>query len=350
MPNLRALICSIAIALAAMPAAWAASKCAIAIAAEWPVKLEQGHIVVEGAINGQKVGVMLDTGASTLILRSSAERLDLVRRDARGSRAFGIGGETRVETTNVDEFKLGAITLRNWRSMVAGERSLGKSTDVILGEDFLEQLDVEFDLAHDAVRLYEVKDCDGVVLAYWAPAASQVNFDSSYNARRSIAVPVQINGKPLQALLDSGASSSVLDKPAAEQLGLTPASPGVTFGGRSGGLGGKLVDFWIGPLRTFTIGGETISDTTIAFADLFKDATDTPTGSHIVRKVGSPPALLLGADFLRAHRVLISHSQRKIYFTYEGGPVFEPKGPGGPATNAKAAEGESARVAKPEAN
>ena len=32
--------------------------------------------------------------------------------------------------------------------------------------------------------------------------------------------------------------------------------------------------------------------------------------------------MLLGADFLRAHRVLVSHSQRKMYFTYLGGPVF----------------------------
>ena len=36
----------------------------------------------------------------------------------------------------------------------------------------------------------------------------------------------------------------------------------------------------------------------------------------------APAAMLLGADFLRAHRVLIAHSQRKIYFTYAGGTVF----------------------------
>jgi hypothetical protein len=33
--------------------------------------------------------------------------------------------------------------------------------------------------------------------------------------------------------------------------------------------------------------------------------------------------MLLGADFLRSHRVLVSHSQRKIYFTYVGGPIFQ---------------------------
>jgi hypothetical protein len=33
--------------------------------------------------------------------------------------------------------------------------------------------------------------------------------------------------------------------------------------------------------------------------------------------------MLLGVDFLKAHRVFVAHSQRKIYFTYVGGPIFE---------------------------
>jgi hypothetical protein len=35
------------------------------------------------------------------------------------------------------------------------------------------------------------------------------------------------------------------------------------------------------------------------------------------------PEMLLGADFLRSHRVLIAASQHLLYFTYSGGPVFE---------------------------
>jgi hypothetical protein len=35
--------------------------------------------------------------------------------------------------------------------------------------------------------------------------------------------------------------------------------------------------------------------------------------------------MLLGTDFLRAHRVLVARSQRKMYFTYAGGTVFPSK-------------------------
>ncbi len=35
--------------------------------------------------------------------------------------------------------------------------------------------------------------------------------------------------------------------------------------------------------------------------------------------------MLLGVDLLRAHRVLVAHSQRKVYFSYVGGTVFPPQ-------------------------
>jgi hypothetical protein len=33
--------------------------------------------------------------------------------------------------------------------------------------------------------------------------------------------------------------------------------------------------------------------------------------------------MLLGADFFLSHHILISNSQHKLYFTYNGGPVFD---------------------------
>ena len=306
----------------------AAANCKLTRVAEWQVRTGRGVPVVDGAINGQKVGVMLDTGSGTLLLRPSADRLGLTRQSARGYRAFGVGGETYVELTNVAEFTIGQITRRNWRVMVAGERDFSRAIDVILGEDFFDQVDLEFDLPHNAVRLFQPQDCDGVSLAYWAPqGAGQVDLTPYYDAGRRIEVPVKINGRLLQAVLDSGATSSVLDQPVAEQLGITPGSAGVVAAGKGGGLGSKSVDFWIAPLQSFSIGDETISDTVIRFADLWKDATYVPKASHLPSKLGLRPALLLGADFLRAHRVLVAHSQRKLYFTYEGGPVFRPTAP-----------------------
>ena len=314
------------VALIAAMAATTGKACTMARFAEWPIKLDRGHVVVDGKINGQGVRVMLDTGAGTMILRTAADRLGLLRRPARGYRSFGIGGETYVEFTNVDDFQIGDMMRKNWRVMVAGEHDFGKSVDVVLGEDFLDAADIEFDLPHGVVRLFRAEGCERDSIAYWATqGASEVDLVPAYDSGPRIIVPVQINGNAITAELDSGSNVSVLDQPVAARLGIRPNSPGVTFAGKGGGFGGKSVDFWLAPVKTFTIGGETISDTFIGFADLWKDATYSPPGSHLAQKITLTPAMLLGADFLRAHRVLVSHSQRKMYFTYEGGPVFQPK-------------------------
>jgi len=63
----------------------------------------------------------------------------------------------------------------------------------------------------------------------------------------------------------------------------------------------------------------------IGFADLWKDSTYESTGSHVLRKSEGRQPMLLGYDFLRAHRLLVAHSQRKLYFTHSGGAVFQPK-------------------------
>src|SRR5438128_2958366 len=80
------LVASLAIDLAvASTNAAAASNCKMSQIADWPVRLERNHLVVDGAINGQKISVMLDTGAQrSLIPRSATERLGLARQKVRG--------------------------------------------------------------------------------------------------------------------------------------------------------------------------------------------------------------------------------------------------------------------------
>lgn len=295
---------------------------------EWSVRPGSRHLVVEGAANGQPIGIMLDTGAvRSVILPSAARRLDLPRRQARNYRMFGVGGEVPVEVAQVESFSIGPTVRKGMHLIVAGARELAPGVDVILGDDFFHNVDVEFDLAHGVVRLFQAKDCDGVSLAYWThDGAGEVTIEAVHDAEPQIIVPVKVNGGQMRALLDSGAASSVMMKGAAAAVGLTPDSPGVVPVSQGRGVGPKSVDAWVGPIETFTIGNENIRDTAIAFSDLFKDATYAEAGSRVSRPVGGTEDMLLGLDFLRSHRVLIAHSQRKLFFSYIGGTVFQPRG------------------------
>jgi predicted aspartyl protease len=300
-------------------AAGEAPKCKLLRIAEWLIRGDHYRPVVEGAINGQKVGILLDTGADqTLVKRSATARLGLTRNEVEGYRAFGIGGETHAESVHISEFRIGKAVRTNWRVLVTGEHDFGDDIAVILGDDFFDQIDIEFDLANNAVRLYQPKDCEGVSLAYWSREAGEIRLEAGDKIRFTVA----INGKPVRAELDSGSGGSLLAKVDAERLGVTPKSPGAVAAGCVGGFGAKAVDSWTAQFESFAIGNETIRNPRLRFADLWKYTTYTETGSRLPNQFAGLPEMLLGADFLRAHRVLIAHSQRKMYFTYAGGTVF----------------------------
>jgi predicted aspartyl protease len=311
------------LALAA-PAAGEAPKCKLMRLAEWPVRADHYRPVVDGEINGQKVGVLLDTGSSSsLIARSATARLGLPRQQVEGRQFFGIGGQTHVEAAFVNEFRIGKWSRTGWRVMVAGEREFPDDLAVILGDDFLHQADIEFDLRNNVVRLFQAKDCAGASLAYWSRQALEVPL---LQGHEKIVVTVAINGKPLRAMLDSGAMS-LLAKVDAEDRGVTPGSPGAEPAGCVRGFGAAAVDAWTAPFETFAIGDELIRNPRIRFADLWRHTTYTETGSRLPGRFAGLPEMLLGADFLRSHRVLVARSQGKMYFTYEGGTVFATSAP-----------------------
>jgi predicted aspartyl protease len=316
--------------LAVIPAALlgldaaAAADCKMLRIAEWPIRVEYSQVIVDGAVNGQPVGIELDTGSTrTMLFRSTAQQLGVPLRRTRG-RMFGIGGETGVDLAVLDELKIGDTKRANVQMLVAGERDGGGNVDVLLGDDFFHKFDIEFDLAHGATRLFQPQGCDGVSLAYWAAGGARtVPIEPVNTDRPQILLSVKVNGHPIRALLDSGASTSLLTKADAAAAGVTPDTPGVVRAGTIAGLGRKTIPAYAGPFQSVEIGNERIEGTALVFADFYKDTTYTPTGSYLPRPLDFEQPMLLGVDFLRAHRVLISHSQQKIYFTYTGGTVFQ---------------------------
>jgi len=320
---MRLAFLTLALAFAADAAAQA-SQCKLARIAEWPLRTNYYRPVLDGEINGQKVGVLVDTGAArSLIRRSATERLRLPRHQAPGRSGFGIGGETHIETVVIDEFRIGKSARKGWRVLVVGEHAATDDMAVILGDDFLHEADIEFDLRNNAVRIFQAKDCAGVSLAYWSRQALEVRLEGD----DMIEFSVSINGKPLRAALDSGASRSLLENAAAQERGLLPTSPGVKPAGCLRGFGAAELDSWSGQFESFAIGEQLIRNPRLQFAPIWRHATHAETGSRLRRQITGLPQMLLGADFLRSHRVLVARSQKKMYFTYEGGTVF-PEGSG----------------------
>jgi predicted aspartyl protease/tetratricopeptide (TPR) repeat protein len=276
-------------------------KCKLVQIDEWPVQLMRGLPVIEGSINGKKIGVLLDTGAyASLITNAAAEKLELVTW-GRSEYMIGVGGESRVRETWIGELRIGGAVRKGIRVRVGGERPIA-GVDFILGDDFFKQLDIEFDYAKGVVRLFEPRDCKGIFLAYWDSKALELPMERE----NKIVVAIQVNGQAARAIVDSGASSSVVALSFAEKLGITRETAGVVPSGCASGIGAEIVGSWVARFDSLDIAGQTVRDPRLHVAELTEVSLE----------------VILGTDFLRAHRMLVSRTQRKVYFSYVGGLIF----------------------------
>ena len=273
-----------------------------------PVEMVGGRATTMVKINGNDTRFALDTGAFYSVMsRADALSLGLKLRPAPfGFRIGGVGGSADAQFTQVKDFGILGTTFHDVGFIVGG-------TDMgygLLGANLLDFADLEIDLAHGKLTLFGTAHCNKASLAYWAKDGYNVaDIESADNSNdRRTFFNVTINGKQVRAVLDSGAGATVLSRRAAERVGIDLEAPDVKAGGTSFGVGSKSLKAWIVRIDSFSVGSETIQHSQMQVID---------------GRIGDGETdMLLGVDFLLAHHMFIANSQRKAYFTYNGGRVF----------------------------
>ena len=303
------ILATLVAGVSALPAS-AETKCSVGQMLALPVTMSGLRPMVPARINGREVKFIVDSGAFySAISPGSAAELGLKLTDAPGNmHVVGIGGETRISVARVKDFGLGPVTLHNIEFMVGGSEIGGTG---LLGQNVLGIGDVEYDLAGGAIRLMRAKNCNNVNLAYWAKekalAVSELEIEAPTSILSHTAATVILNGVKLRAVFDTGAPTSMLTRGAAARAGIKPDMPGVEPAGSTSGLGRRTYPSWIGPFQGLKIGNEEIRKIRLRFADINESGFD----------------MLIGADFFLSHRVYVSNAQRRMFFTYNGGPVFD---------------------------
>jgi tetratricopeptide (TPR) repeat protein/predicted aspartyl protease len=294
----------------ALPLPASSAGCTLAKLAELPVTMLDLRPVVSVKINGADARLIADSGAfySFLTPGSAAEfklRLELPPYNLRVS---GVGGEVATNVTTIKEFMLASIPLRNLQFVVTGNE-LGNGIAGTLGQNVLGYADVEYDLAYGAIRIMRPKDCRKETLAYWATSGpvSELDIDPLGTSHFHTIGTAYLNGIRIRVMFDTGASYSLLTLHAAERAGVRTDATGVVPAGFSVGIGRQAVRTWIAPFASFKLGTEEILHTHLRIGDT-RDMADAD--------------MLVGADFFLSHRVYVSNEQHKLYFTYNGGAVF----------------------------
>ena len=314
-PSLRAMLrlfsCLTALLSGPVHAADPPTGCRYVQIGALPIKFGGPSLqpMVDGSIDRTPARMLLDTGANrTYLTRTGTDRRNLYLRSSGGRSVTGVGGQSAVYLVRLEEFSVGPAGGGKINMGVIDSTGWTPSFDAIVGADFLMQSDLELALADKQLKFYRPMNCKDSFLAYWDPNAMVLPVLGYGNSKVNPEVEVEINGVKLVAILDSGAAGSSITAAAAKRAGVRTDAPGVVKASSAMGVGPRRVGRWLARFDTFRIGDETIRNASIDIRESLSNLNGVD--------------VLLGADFLRAHRVLFALSQRRVYLSYLGGTVF----------------------------
>jgi tetratricopeptide (TPR) repeat protein/predicted aspartyl protease len=297
-------------ALALANAGAALASCALQKKAELPVSMAGPRATVSAKINGVDATLFIDTGAFFSMLNpSDVTRFGLQTRP--GFRVRGLTGTAEVRVARVKDLGFLGVQLHGYDFLI-GEHDLDQGNGVI-GQNLLAFLDTEFDFANGAIRLMSPKDCANQALAYWATGRSDYGampIEPTTPPDYRIVGGAMLNGKRIKVEFDTGSPRSMISLSAAKRAGFVATGQGSTPDGMIRSLSRTPVRVWVGNFDSLEIGGESIKNTRLMVGDFDLGDID----------------MLIGADFFLSHRIYVARGQDRLYFTYNGGPVFNLQG------------------------
>jgi hypothetical protein len=292
--------------LAAGPAR---AACVVAHQADVPVEVVGGVPVVGVQVNGVTLPFVLDTGAQRSLVTDATVQLAGLRLDEWASTTVkGISGYERHRNADPSSLMLGGIVLR--RRTLARDSTLtvgplpqsalaDHGIAGLLGADFLGGFDLDLDIPQGRLTLYRVIGCAGRFLPWPAGYAA---ITASQPIRDLLILPVELNGVPLRAEIDSGAAVWLLTASGIDRMGLSPDVLAEDAEGTVSGVGRFTVAMHRHRFGTLKVGTERIAAPAIWAAPV-----------HILPIVD----MLLGGDWLR---------QRRVWFSYATSQIFVAKG------------------------
>lgn len=270
---------------------------------------EDGGVAVPASFEGHDIRLEIDTGGVySLISDETVTALGLKRRALTGQLLLGDTGERMTEGTIVHQFKLGNLVANSMEFIILPPNGTATDIDGVLGPTVLASYDVEIDLQHGKVNLFSKRHCTGDVV-YWTDAP-YAQIPMRLDEGLHIVIPVTLDGKTIQAIVDTGSPTSWISYDEAARIfdwGDAPP-PGLTH------PGGESSDWSAYPFATLSLRDIDVRNPRI----LLK--------KHAANFAGEPP-LLIGMDVLGKLHTFISYSDHTLYITSANAPPPEAQAP-----------------------
>jgi predicted aspartyl protease len=291
---MRAFPGAIFLALLAMtPAAAqtpaAPADCRLVRVAALALELDSvGRPTVPVTFNGQPRRMLVDTGAAISMMTyqtmvdlglRSRQRLDV-------GLFMNFSGSVEDQATIVENFTVGPVHGRDFIFFVDHS---WMDTSGLLGGDFYYQYDLDFDFARARLNLISPNHCPGQVVYWTAQPYGVVPFELRGN---HIHLRVTLDGKEMEAILDTGAADTVMSlERAARDFDLDRD---------------QLLRSRHYPFRTLSFGEISVGNPVI---ELVSDRENAAMGRN------GPLQMIIGMGVLRRMHLYISYKEKMLYVT-----------------------------------
>ena len=286
---------------AAPPAA--APNCALGLAAALPMTTEpNGTVAVPVKLADHDLLFEIDTGSIfSSIKYQSAWFLRLKQFPIESAKFSFIANVKVTNYTILPDFSLGQLHIASRPFLLDPNALLSPDSDGLLGPDILSNFDVDLDFAGGTLKLISPDHCPGQVV-YWTKGGySQIPMQ--VDGFRQISVPVDLDGKSVTAILDTGSYRSIMSAGMAKSVfGIDDKNPAAkSLGSLAINGTGGLAAFRY-PFSKLTFGGVTVNN-----PDLMVLPDEAVGGAN------SP--LLVGISILRQLHLYIAYKEQTLYVT-----------------------------------
>lgn len=263
-------------------------------------------------INGADQKFIFDTGgATTMITREAAEKLQL-RIQPTHLQMTNVAGGTVSDQAFIDDFEVGRLHGKKMIFPVAPFKNM----DGILSLNFLLPYDIDVDFGTDKLNFFSQDHCPGGVQYWKADAVAVVPFtvDDAH-----IYVSVTVDGQIVSAILDTGASDTIMRMDIARQryelnLG-DEASPERK---RPADADFNTPKFYTHTFKSLAFGAIQVNNPHMGILeDVWKRDESSPQISNRARsskdRVNLLPELTIGMNVMRKLHIYFAFAERKLY-------------------------------------
>ena len=320
--------------------ALAGAQCTLNVLSTLQLRPASYMPMIDATIGDKRVGLLVDTGGGMSSLTKRAVReLNLqtgqyVNSDGTILTLKDVTGQTEALQVRLPSITLGTIRQEGVYFMVLpGEEDARPNMEEfggILGTDVLRNVDVELDFTANKIQLIAPNQCGGNVVHWQAPAVAVVPI--TLDRFGQLTFRMQLDGRRVTAMLDTGASTTVLNLDTARRVfRIDVNGPDVEKIGEL--KGGYSANTYRRRFNSLAFEGVTVSNPMIMIMPNMMGNVNPAaprTGSIIREDRNGLPDVILGMNVLREMHMYIGYRERKLYIT-----AASPQAASEPAPSAK---------------